>query len=268
MKEIEHFLKGKSKEAGNCEDALFIGNDFVAAIDGVTTKGNTRWDGVTSGRYASLLLQSELAAIPRDIQAYELFERLSVKLDEEYKKRFSERLPLEYARAAIIVYSDFYRQIWSYGDCQCMVNGITHTHNKRIDDMNAMLRAFVSQERIRNGESVTLPGGEDAGRAAILPFLKQQYLFENENSYFGYPILNGEQVNGNLIVKYQLQEGDEFILASDGYPKLFATLKQSENYLQQMLKEDPQCIWENLSTKGCMQGNLSYDDRCFVRCVV
>lgn len=39
MKEIEHFLKGKSREAGSCEDALFVGNDFVAAIDGVTTKG-------------------------------------------------------------------------------------------------------------------------------------------------------------------------------------------------------------------------------------
>ena len=62
-------------------------------------------------------------------------------------------------------------------------------------------------------------------------------------------------------------EFSEMVLASDGYPKLFGTLEESEHYLQKVLAEDPLCISLNKQTKGLMVGNNSYDDRTFVRFV-
>ena len=65
----------------------------------------------------------------------------------------------------------------------------------------------------------------------------------------------------------EIPEFSEVVLASDGYPKLFGTLEESEHYLQKVLAEDPLCISLNKQTKGLMVGNNSYDDRTFVRFV-
>ena len=55
------------------------------------------------------------------------------------------------------------------------------------------------------------------------------------------------------------------VLASDGYPLLRPTLQQSEQDLDRLLKEDPQCCRLYESTKGLKPGNKSFDDRTYVR---
>jgi len=59
--------------------------------------------------------------------------------------------------------------------------------------------------------------------------------------------------------------GESLILASDGYPKLFSTLHESENYLRFILKEDPLCYKLYKSTKGLKKGAVSFDDRAFIK---
>ena len=69
-----------------------------------------------------------------------------------------------------------------------------------------------------------------------------------------------------LIKVIHLSEGKhEIILASDGYPLLRPTLQQSEQDLDRLLKEDPQCCRLYESTKGLKPGNKSFDDRTYVR---
>ena len=70
-----------------------------------------------------------------------------------------------------------------------------------------------------------------------------------------------------VTICVDVPEFSEVVLASDGYPKLFGTLEESEHYLQKVLAEDPLCISLNKQTKGLMVGNNSYDDRTFVRFV-
>lgn len=65
---------------------------------------------------------------------------------------------------------------------------------------------------------------------------------------------------------YTVHEGDGIVLASDGYPELQETYQESERILQRTLIHDPLIINRLYrSTKGLTPGNLSYDDRTYIR---
>ena len=47
---IEQFICSKYPDQKKCEDGLFISSDFIAVIDGVTSKGELTWpDGSEGG---------------------------------------------------------------------------------------------------------------------------------------------------------------------------------------------------------------------------
>ena len=52
MKIIETMLCGKFDQQ-RCEDSLFVSDDFVAVIDGVSSKTDFRFEGKTTGKLAS-----------------------------------------------------------------------------------------------------------------------------------------------------------------------------------------------------------------------
>ena len=58
------------------------------------------------------------------------------------------------------------------------------------------------------------------------------------------------------------------VLASDGYPFLHPTLKESEDALARQLADDPQNISSFVATKGLVEGNNSFDDRAYIRLTV
>lgn len=55
------------------------------------------------------------------------------------------------------------------------------------------------------------------------------------------------------------------VLASDGYPYLKDSLEASEHALQGVLRDDPLLFRTYKATKGIQQGNLSFDDRAYVK---
>ena len=52
MEIIEKSIIGKSTDQSLCEDGLFISEDFIAVIDGVTAKSPGLFNGKTGGRAA------------------------------------------------------------------------------------------------------------------------------------------------------------------------------------------------------------------------
>ena len=111
--------------------------------------------------------------------------------------------------------------------------------------------------------------GAEAGdaRAQIEPWILKATAFANKagNSY-GYSVLNGGEIPEELVKVIRLSEGEhEILLASDGYPVLKPTLQQSEQELERIMKDDPQCCRLYESTKGLKPGNKSFDDRTYVR---
>jgi len=55
------------------------------------------------------------------------------------------------------------------------------------------------------------------------------------------------------------------VLCSDGYPKIFSTLKEAEEYLEYIIKNDPLCYKINPYFGGIVKGAISFDDRAYIR---
>ena len=130
------------------------------------------------------------------------------------------------------------------------------------------LRTFCVELQEAKGTPEVLLEYEDYGRDQILLYLKEQAFFANTKYYFGYDVLNGGDINLKHIKIYAVQKGDHVVLASDGYPKLFDTLEESEDYLKKALKQDEECLHILRGTKGVKDGNESFDDRAFLSFVV
>ena len=278
MRVIESFICGKENNPVTCEDGIFISDNLVVVIDGVTAKGNRLWDGHKSGCFAKdLLLDYLRRSIEKcdedfafaELGAVTLLAKLDAVLHDEVAARCGNDLPAEeYPRASIIIYNDATKEVISYGDCQCRINDEVHSHVKKIDVLNSDLRAYYLEYHLLQGMTLAELAENDLGRAAIQENLLMQFAFENKCGEFGYPVLNGMGIEPSLIKIYKVLPGDEVILASDGYPILGSSLEESEEMLQQVLQEDPMCFRKYRSTKGIKAGNVSFDDRVFCRIIV
>jgi len=269
IKIIEEFIKGKRPRQSECEDGYVIKPQFVAVIDGVTAKGKHLWgDKHQSGCYAMMKIKEFLRGDVENLSAEELFSALSKYLLKAYKNELHEDVIEERLRACIIIYNGIYNEIWSYGDCQCMIDGKIYKDDKEVDNIFSEKRIKIIEKKLEDGMTVEELLINDVGRKAILEDVKEQFSYENKICKLGYPVLNGDEIVPEMIKKISVPENAEIVLSSDGYPILCDTLEKSEQELKRLIKEDPLCIRENPSTKGIQPGYDSFDDRCYVRFTV
>ena len=85
MEVIEEFIKGKYKKQELCEDAIVVSENFIAVIDGVTSKENSI-KGKALGKIISNILKNIIPTIPEKYSCEEAINYLNEKILEEYKK--------------------------------------------------------------------------------------------------------------------------------------------------------------------------------------
>lgn len=261
MEIIEHFICGKKVENLKNEDFLHITNDFIAVVDGVSAKNGRHFYGVTGGRRAAEKVCEAITTFDRGITAKDAIEKITNAIAELYEKDE----PKGTAAAGAIVFSKARNEIWSVGDCQCLINGELFSHEKEIDRINSDVRALVLEMAKRNGKTEEELLQKDVGREFIMPILENQNIFANKKGRFSYGVLNGTPVPDEHISIHKVKAGDEIVLASDGYPYLKETLEESEKLLKEELINNPLCDGEYRSTKGKAEDNISFDDRTYIR---
>ena len=286
---IEQSVIGKHPDPRKCEDGLFISKDFVAVIDGVTSKGGISWGcppmtgtpqgcpsitgtpqgcpSMTSGCYAREVLLAALQTMPADIDSVSAIEYLNLALAAAGQSRYEYLLdhPEERLQAVIILYSCLRREVWAFGDCQCLIDSVIHTHSKKIDCLLAQIRCLYDQAELLLGCTADELSEHDPGRDCILPLLRRQFMLANQDSPYGYDVLDGFAIHAHHVSVYPVAPKSHVILASDGYPVVRETLLETEEALKALIEKDPLCICENRGTKGLIKGNLSFDDRTYVR---
>ncbi len=250
----EHFICGKHA-ADDCEDGIVVSNDFAAVIDGSTSKTPTRLDpSMKNGRFAMMLISEYIKQMPADYTMDDFCRGITIRIAEEYNKRgITERMaehPEERLTASAIIYSKSRKEVWMVGDCQAIIDGAYYDNSKPYEQEIAMQRATL----IKNGMS------PKEARRTIEPQLIKAML-EGQNRQ--YAVIDGTQIymSGTRIVK----ASHSVVLASDGYPTLLPTLKESEEALALHLATDPQNIGEFVATKGLIEGNVSFDDRAYIK---
>lgn len=277
---IEQHLVGKHTP-DDCEDGIVVTPHFVAVIDGSTSKTHHRFHpAMRNGRYAMTLLAAFVREAAPDISLHHFCEETTARFAAVYQAGQSLRSdspaasspssplstvpPHERLCASIAIYSRAHRQVWLIGDCQCMVDGQLYDNPKPGEALLAAQRArhfphcYYNEEHMLDGMTIV----HDYARDLILPDLIRS--MENQNKT--YAVIDGYPVYRQGIKTIAIDRADsEVVLATDGYPFLKPTLEASEEALARQLAQDPFCIDSFKATKGLMRGNLSFDDRAYVR---
>ena len=274
MKVIESKIEGK-KSPESCEDGLVVTADFIAVIDGSTSKTPHHLSpDMKNGRYAMVLISEYIQHELKPESTVEDFCEgvTSYIYNKVYRQQGIEEQmqahPEERLTASAILYSKAKNEVWMVGDCQAIIDGKLYENNKPFEEIVARRRV----ELIRQGFT------PQEARKTIEPLLIQAMLEGQNKTYTvidGFPIyqkgvkvvsLNAPQKNVETDVADSLPlPTKEIVLASDGYPFLKPTLAESEEALAHLLAYDPQCTHEFIATKGIVVGNKSFDDRTYIR---
>lgn len=287
MKIIESSIIGK-KSPEACEDGMVVTDDFIAVIDGSTSKTPKHLNpDMKNGRYAMMLIseyiREELKAdasvddFCQGVTAYiynKVYEKLGV--EERLKEHPEERLT-----ASAILYSRTRNEVWMVGDCQAIIDGKLYENGKPYEQEIARKRAELIEQGFSPAEA----------RKQIEPLLIEAMLSGQNQTYTvvdGFPIyregMKVVSVSDSCSVQDSVPASDsvpcsdsvsasgtifvsssEIVLASDGYPFLEPTLAASEAALAEQIANDPQNIHSFIATKGIVEGNKSFDDRTYIR---
>lgn len=153
------------------------------------------------------------------------------------------------------------------GDAQYLLDGQGHNPETAVDAVVVKARHLVTHAHLLAGESVQTLRRDDPGREAVKPLLELQTYFMNRaDSPYGYGAISGGEVTEEFteVVKVP-PDTREVVLASDGYPQVYATLPESEAWLEYVLEHDPLLTELHLAAKGWRPGTASFDDRAYVR---
>ena len=289
MKIIESSIIGK-KSPEACEDGMVVTDDFIAVIDGSTSKTPKHLNpDMKNGRYAMMLIseyiREELKAdasvddFCQGVTAYiynKVYEKLGV--EERLKEHPEERLT-----ASAILYSRTKNEVWMVGDCQAIIDGKLYENGKPYEEKLARKRVELIEQGLSPAEA----------RKQIEPLLIKAMLSGQNQTYTvidGFPIyregVKVVSVSDSCSVQNSVPASDsvpcsdsvsasgtipssssEIVLASDGYPFLKPTLAASEAALAEQIANDPQNIHSFIATKGIVEGNKSFDDRTYIRFV-
>lgn len=267
----ECFLKGKQSAQTN-EDGIIVTPYFAAVIDGATAKSAFTHEGKKTGRLAMELALEAIRDFPKDIDAAEAVRRITEKIHAFYVEHdLLDDLKSEPGKrftANGVIFSYARNEVWQVGDCQCIIGNLYSSNEKEIDAIMANARAVFNEVALLNGATTEDLEAHDQGREFIYPFLQKQALLQNcpvEGQQFAFPVFDGFPVQMKQVNIFPVGDAEEIILASDGYPHLYATLHESECYLADILKKDPLCMRLYKSTKGVKKGNCSFDDRAYLR---
>lgn len=289
MKIIESSIIGKKSQEA-CEDGMVVTDDFIAVIDGSTSKTPKHLNpDMKNGRYAMMLISEyiweELKAdasvddFCQGVTAYiynKVYEKLGV--EERLKEHPEERLT-----ASAILYSRTRNEVWMVGDCQAIIDGKLYENGKPYEQEIARKRVELIEQGLSPAEA----------RKQIEPLLIKAMLSGQNQTYTvidGFPIyregVKVVSVSDSCSVQDSVPASDsvhcsdsvsasgtisvsssEIVLASDGYPFLKPTLAASEAALAEQIANDPQNIRSFIATKGIVEGNKSFDDRTYIRFV-
>ncbi|MBR1682014.1 MAG: toll/interleukin-1 receptor domain-containing protein [Bacteroidaceae bacterium] len=261
----EQFCASKTGVPEDCEDVIVVCDNYIAVIDGATSKTGTRFEGKTGGKIAAELIASFLqtGVIDSNMDYKTATCRIQAELQAYAHRHQLEQQGIHLCASAVI-YSISKRQIWAVGDCQFLLGKKHYTFYKKVDTILSEARSLAIHMLLQGGHTEEELMKVDLARQMILDELKLQQHLENRDDEYGYSVFSSQGSVKNVVVT-DVPPGSEVVLASDGYPELFGTLAESEARLNELIRLDPLCYKIYKSTKGLMDSATHFDDRSYIR---
>lgn len=266
MQIIETFSLGKKNKDELNEDRIVITDDFAVVMDGVTTKSCPEINGKSGGRFAVDCGEAIIKTFKKDITAREAVDILTDGLAKEVARYVQLEKDIDKPAFALIVYSKHRKEIWRVADPFLMIDGKDYSKHLKLDEIFAAVRSLFIEISLMKGAKPEDILKDDIGRNFIKPLISQGYLFcNNTDSEYGHGVVNGDKVPDKFLEIIDASDAKEIVIASDGYPQIFPTLRESEEFLKNVLSNDRLLYKQYKTTKCVVDGNISFDDRSYVR---
>ena len=269
----EYHVAGKKGDDGLCEDAIVVNDRFLAVLDGTTSHAPEGHGLLSPGKKAVNRMAAVLNDVDGNTPARPLFRRLNDAIADIYREeglydQARENPEIRYS-AAVIVYSRAHSEVWMIGDCQALIGDTLFCEEKHADTLLSEVRAMFLESELLRGKSIEDLLEFDTGRQYIRELAIRQKQFRNRLCAHRYCffVLDGFLSDLDSAIQAERVPPDctRLVLASDGYPVLKPTLAETEQVLREMIERDPLCFREFKSTKGVYSGNVSFDDRAYLR---
>ncbi|MBR3479710.1 MAG: hypothetical protein IKH32_03275 [Prevotella sp.] len=275
------------------EDGIVVTPDFIAVIDGSTSKSTRRchregWRGFaipgrrhSNGELAMLTISSVIRKMKGNVSCHQFCSLATAAIRSRYIKDLLPHLanhPEDRLAASCIIFSRLRREIWMIGDCQGIVGHASLRGNppNKEDTTLGSVPYYLenpkpSEQELAEKRAAIITSSpkpwdhfltDDTARKAIIPRMLETMKQQNN----GYSVIDGFPVDMAHVKTFTLDFHPwEIVLASDGYPFLCPTLAESEERLAWQRDNDPLNIGEFKATKAFTPGNNSFDDRAYIR---
>lgn len=279
------------------EDGIVVTKDFVAVIDGSTSKSTMRCHRDlslrrhTNGELAMLTVAAYIRHAPADISCHKFCCGATQAIRKLYLKAKMPHLaehPEDRLAASCAVFSRLRRELWLIGDCQALaIPSNVSGDNNYIDSTELKSHYFdnpkPSEHELATKRAAIITASNEyklwkehgghisqaletvsnEARQAIIPRMIETMRQQNHT----YSVIDGFDVAEQHVVVIPFDfKPWQLILATDGYPFLCPTLTESEQKLEEQRHNDPLNIGPDfMATKAFIKGNNSFDDKAYIR---
>jgi len=267
----EQFVLSKTGRLKDCEDSIHTSKHFIAVIDGATSHTERRWNNKTGGFVAQGIIGQVFEQMPADHTARQAADLITKTINDFYagfnlvatvREDPSQRISASFAAISLSR-----QEVWLIGDCQSLLGKHLVSNKRLVDQISSEVRALFLEGELLKGMTIEQLQQNDKGREFISPLLSGNILFQNNPAAGGYwySAVDGFSIpDAGIITRAIPDDVNTVVVASDGYPVLKDTLKESERILQEILLKDPLLFRKYKSTKGKVKGQVSFDDRAFI----
>ena len=150
----ESFSVGKNENKN--DDEIYIGENFVAVIDGVSNKNSVVVDGEKvklSRIITEAIRKMDRPQAPQYAKSlsFEEFVKYINLYISEYLQRYGLSGYIGKLEATGVIYSKFHNQIWLVGDCRAIYDGKIVQNPLKVDEVYIDIRRKIMEALIKDG---------------------------------------------------------------------------------------------------------------------
>lgn len=145
---------GKTRKKN--DDGLYVGENFVAVIDGVSSKSSIEIEG-RKVNIADIIVEAIKKIDRWNAPTYaktmniEEFTRAINMYIKKFCGLHNVSLTENKLEATAAIYSKYYNQIWLVGDCRAVYDGKTIDNELKADDLYAEIRYEIIKSLLKHG---------------------------------------------------------------------------------------------------------------------
>lgn len=271
IKPIECATVSKTGDSRGNHDAVVVNENYIGVIDAYQARGWRAWDGKPAGIFARDIIVAGLEALIADTSAEDAIRTLEHALQGEsaHAMQAMDDEVVAFPMARLLVYSVAHKQIWRLGDSPFAIDGELHYELSPALQEAAAKRCEVMKHFLENPKSDLKDlVNNDYGRSAAMDLIVAE-----ERRVDGVEVLSGRpDVDIDTLLSHlevvDVASGQELILATDGFPRVLATLEESQAWFAAQRARDPLFINDFKSLRGASDDEAGYDDRSYVRFLV